>query len=92
MNNKYYQYINENGDYVDYWTLVNDINNAYECIEELEEDNKQLKDKINKAIEYIESKVFSSGEIIDQLRKIEVKELLDILKGKKYEKEERTKN
>nr|DAP38445.1 MAG TPA: hypothetical protein [Caudoviricetes sp.] len=35
---------------------------------------------IDKAIEYIENKVISSGEVIDQLRKVEVKELLGILK------------
>lgn len=56
-----------------------------ECIENkiiitnpIEIDYKEV---INKAIEYIENKVISSGEVIDQLRKVEVKELLDILKG-----------
>lgn len=55
-----------------------------ECIENkiiitnpIEIDYKEV---INKAIEYIENKVISSGEVIDQLRKVEVKELLDILK------------
>lgn len=54
-----------------------------ECIENkiiitnpIEIDYKEV---INKAIEYIENKVISSGEVIDQLRKVEVKELLDIL-------------
>ena len=55
-----------------------------ECIENkiiitnpIEIDYKEV---INKAIEYIENKVISSGEVIDQLGKVEVKELLDILK------------
>lgn len=48
--------------------------------------NKQLKEVIKEVREYINSKVISNGEIIDQLRKIEVKELLQILdKAKKGE-------
>lgn len=43
------------------------------------DESKQLKDVIEEAREYINSKVISNGEIIDQLRKIEVKELLQIL-------------
>lgn len=42
----------------------------------------QLKAKeevIKEAREYIDTKVISNGEIIDQLRKIEVKKLLEIL-------------
>ena len=46
---------------------------------ELREENKKLKEVIEKVREYINSKVISNGEIIDQLRKIEVKELLQIL-------------
>ena len=41
----------------------------------------ELQQRINKAIEYIDTKVVSNGEIIDQLRKIEIKQLLEILKG-----------
>ena len=37
------------------------------------------KEVIEELREYINSKVISNGEIIDQLRKIEVKELLQIL-------------
>ena len=43
------------------------------------EESKQLKEVIEEAMEYINSKVISNGEIIDQLRKIEVKELLQML-------------
>ena len=43
------------------------------------EESQKQKEAIDKAIEYINSKVISNGEIIDQLRKIEVKELLQIL-------------
>lgn len=61
--------------------LLNQLNPKME--KELNEYRRgyyKKKEVINKAIEYIESKVISNGEIIDQLRKIEVKELLDILK------------
>ena len=44
------------------------------------------KEVIEEAIEYINSKVISNGEIIDQLRKIEVKELLQILDKAKENK------
>ena len=48
------------------------------------DESKQLKEIIEEAREYINSKVISNGEIIDQLRKIEVKDLLQILdKAKK---------
>ena len=43
------------------------------------DESKHLREVSDKAIEYINSKVISNGEIIDQLRKIEVKELLQIL-------------
>ena len=49
------------------------------------DESKQLKEVIEEAIEYINSKVISNGEIIDQLRKIEVKELLQILDKAKGE-------
>ena len=42
-------------------------------------ENDKLKEVIEEVREYINSKVISNGEIIDQLRKIEVKELLQIL-------------
>ena len=48
-------------------------------VENLTKENKQLKDVIEEVREYINSKVISNGEIIDQLRKIEIKELLQIL-------------
>ena len=54
-------------------------------IETLEQQCKKQKEVIDKAIEYINSKVISNGEIIDQLRKIEVKELLQILDKAKGE-------
>ena len=38
-----------------------------------------LKEVIKEAREYIDTKVISNGEIIDQLRKIEIKKLLEIL-------------
>ena len=41
--------------------------------------NTELLEVIEEVREYINSKVISNGEIIDQLRKIEVKELLQIL-------------
>ena len=47
------------------------------------DESKQLKEVIEKVREYINSKVISNGEIIDQLRKIEVKELLQILDKEK---------
>ena len=43
------------------------------------DESKQLKEVIEEVREYINSKVISNGEKIDQLRKIEVKELLQIL-------------
>ena len=49
------------------------------AIKQLQRENKQLKEVIEEVREYINSKVISNGEIIDQLRKIEVKELLEIL-------------
>ena len=50
------------------------------------DENKQLKEVIEEVREYINSKVISNGEIIDQLRKIEVKELLQILDKAKENK------
>lgn len=48
-------------------------------------ENDKLKEVIEEVREYINSKVISNGEIIDQLRKIEVKELLQILDKAKGE-------
>ena len=48
---------------------------------ELAIENKELQERINKAIELINNNVVSNGEIIDLLRKIEVKRLLEILRG-----------
>ena len=47
--------------------------------------NTELLEVIEEVREYINSKVISNGEIIDQLRKIEVKELLQILDKAKEE-------
>lgn len=49
------------------------------------DESKQLKEVVEEVREYINSKVISNGEIIDQLRKIEVKELLQILDKSKGE-------
>lgn len=43
--------VDENGNYIDYWTLVNDINNAYEYIEELEK-IKDNWDELKKWVKY----------------------------------------
>ena len=51
------------------------------------DESKQLKEVIEEVREYINSKVISNGEIIDQLRKIEVKELLQILDKAKENKQ-----
>ena len=48
---------------------------------ELQQKKQQLEERIKKALDFIDSKVISNGEIIDQLRKIEVKELIEILRG-----------
>ena len=49
--------------------------------------NTELLEVIEEVREYINSKVISNGEIIDQLRKIEVKELLQILDKAKENKQ-----
>ena len=56
-----------------------EFDDVKKAIRELQQENKELKDVIEEVREYINSKVISNGEIIDQLRKIEVKELLQIL-------------
>ena len=53
---------------------------THRWLNNLQQQCKKQKEAIDKAIEYIENKVISSGEVIDQLRKVEVKELLNILK------------
>ena len=50
-------------------------------IENLEQQNKKQQEIINKVVNHIESCVVSNGRVIDGLRKIEVEDLLDILKG-----------
>ena len=63
-----------------------EFDDVKKAIKELRQENKQLKEVIEEVREYINSKVISNGEIIDQLRKIEVKELLQILdKGESNE-------
>lgn len=63
-----------------------EFDDVKKAIKELQQENKQLKEVIEEVREYINSKVISNGEIIDQLRKIEVKELLQILdKGESNE-------
>lgn len=47
-----YTYIDENGDYIDYYQLVNDNGLMCKEIEQLQQQNKQLKERINKAIDY----------------------------------------
>ena len=56
---------------------VQDLKADYGTIAQIERD--LYKEVIDEVREYINSKVISNGEIIDQLRKIEVKELLQIL-------------
>lgn len=43
--------VDENGNYIDYWTLVNDINNLYEYIKELEK-IKDNWDELKKWVKY----------------------------------------
>lgn len=52
---------------------------------ELQQEKQQLEERIKKALDFIDFKVISNGEIIDQLRKIEVKELIEILNGESDE-------
>lgn len=54
-------------------------------IRDLENKNQLLEKRIKKALDFIDSKVISNGEVIDRLRKIEVKELIEILNGKSDE-------
>ena len=49
--------------------------------DKLEQQNKKQQEIINKVVNHIESCVVSNGRVIDGLRKIEVEDLLDILKG-----------
>lgn len=68
-----------------YQWLLFGYNKCARLLNEKEQENKELKDVIEEVREYINSKVISNGEIIDQLRKIEVKELLQILDKAKGE-------
>lgn len=61
--------------------LSNDLAEAILFNQKRCEQNKELKQRIDKAIEYIDDKVLSNGEVIDQLRIIEVEKLLNILNG-----------
>ena len=61
------------------------INQLIPYVNELQQEKQQLEKRIKKALDFIDSKVISNGEIIDQLRKIEVKELIEILNGKSDE-------
>lgn len=63
-----------------------DFRQVLQMINMYEEKIQKKQAIIDKAIEYIENKVISNGEVIDQLRKVEVKELLDILKEAQNEK------
>ena len=64
----------------DHYLIPKDIfEELFDEMSNWRDESKQLKEVIEEAIEYINSKVISNGEIIDQLRKIEVKELLQIL-------------
>ena len=64
----------------DHYLIPKDVfKELFDEMSNWKDESKQLKEVIDKAIEYINSKVISNGEIIDQLRKIEVKELLQIL-------------
>ena len=60
----------------------------YKYIENLEEENQELHNKIDKAIEYIESKEYEYGDeeqdnYIYDIGFDEINELLDILRGMK---------
>lgn len=59
--------------------LLKRISNLEFDIEDKEREIERLNNIIKEVREYIENKVISNGEVIDQLRKIEVKELLKIL-------------
>lgn len=69
---------------VEYLKQTNVIVDGKKYIE-LQQKKQQLEERIKKALDFIDSKVISNGEIIDQLRKIEVKELIEILNGKSDE-------
>ena len=69
-------------------TLVEDLNNVIKAHNVLVEENQQLKDRINKAIEYIQRKEYQYGDEEQDLYDYdigfdEVNELLEILKGDK---------
>ena len=63
-----------------------DFRQVLQMINMYEEKIQKKQAIIDKAIEYIENKVIANGEVIDQLRKVEVKELLDILKEAQNER------
>lgn len=60
-------------------------NKAIVSLNELEKENEELKEKINKAIEYIENNTYSSVatmKTILHLQNDELYDLLEILRGK----------
>lgn len=63
-----------------------DFRQVLQMINMYEEKIQKKQAIFDKAIDYIENKVISSGEVMDQLRKVEVKELLNILKEAQNEK------
>ena len=64
----------------DHYLITKDVfEELFDEMSNWRDESKQLKEVIEEVREYINSKVISNGEIIDQLRKIEVKELLQIL-------------
>ena len=70
----------------DHYLIPKDIfDELFDEMSNWRDESKQLKEVIEEVREYINSKVISNGEIIDQLRKIEVKELLQILDKAKEE-------
>lgn len=68
---KDYEYINENGDYVDYWTLVED--NKQLCKE-----NKKQKEVIDKIYELIKQHI-RKDEFLE-LNEWQTRDLLTLLK------------
>ena len=73
---------------IEEWFNCNDFEYSDKYIKQLQQENKQLKEVIDKAIEYIESKEYEYGDeeqdnYIYDIGFDEVNELLDILKGMK---------
>lgn len=66
-------------------TLVEDLNNVIKAHNVLVEENQQLKDRINKAVEYIEDKlkIYPEGLTTRHLGQEFLNEIYDLLKGDK---------